>query len=85
MSLESAKAFIERMKTDEEFAKQVGECKDKEARMTLVREAGFDFTAEEIEEAGSQLSAGDLDGASGGSGGCNEGCGVCNWRDIGTL
>lgn len=28
MSLESAKAFVERMKTDEDFGKKINECKD---------------------------------------------------------
>ena len=36
MSIESAKAFIERMKTDEDFAKEVKECKDADVRMTFV-------------------------------------------------
>lgn len=48
MSVESAKACMERIKTDEDFAKKVMECKDAEARIVFVRTAGYDFTAEEF-------------------------------------
>jgi len=48
MSMESAKAFVKRMKIDETFAKEVEECKDAEMRMSYVKKAGFDFTEEEI-------------------------------------
>ena len=51
MSLESAKLFIDRMNTDEDFAKKVTQCKDKKARMSFVREAGFNFTPEMVKEA----------------------------------
>ncbi|MFA7148466.1 MAG: Nif11-like leader peptide family natural product precursor, partial [Syntrophomonadaceae bacterium] len=33
MSIESAKAFVEKIKSDEEFAKKVQGCKDKEERI----------------------------------------------------
>lgn len=48
MSIESAEAFVERMKTDTDFAKQVIACKDTEARRALVKDAGFDFTVDEL-------------------------------------
>ncbi len=48
MSLESARAFIEKMETDHDFAKEVSECKDSELRAELVKKAGFDFTMEEL-------------------------------------
>ncbi|MDW7674570.1 MAG: Nif11-like leader peptide family natural product precursor [Bacillota bacterium] len=65
MSVESAKQFLERMKTDEEFAKKVMGCKDAEERMAVVAEAGFDFTAEEVNEVGGELSDSDLDAVAG--------------------
>ena len=61
MSVESAKAFIKKVKNDEDFSKKVKECKDAEGRMALVKEAGFDFTAAEIKEVGGELSDSELD------------------------
>lgn len=67
MSIESAKAFIERLKTDEEFSAKVRECQNPEARRAFVMKAGFDFTAEEIKNVGeTQLSDGELDEVAGG-------------------
>lgn len=66
MSIESAKACIERMKTDEAFAKKVGECKDTDARMAFVRAAGYDFTPEEVRTQTGELTDGELDGVAGG-------------------
>lgn len=66
MSMEDAKSFIERMKTDEEFAKKVTAAKDAEERMAVAREAGFNFTTSEINEAAGELSEGDLDIVAGG-------------------
>jgi predicted ribosomally synthesized peptide with nif11-like leader len=60
MSIESAKAFIERMKTDSEFASKVTACVDAQARMALVRAAGFDFTAQEIGGLRQELTDEDL-------------------------
>ncbi|MBW4054613.1 MAG: Nif11-like leader peptide family natural product precursor [Proteobacteria bacterium] len=68
MSIESAQAFIERMKSDEEFAKNVTECKDSEARMSYVKEAGFEFTLEEVKAVSSELTDDVLDNVVGGSG-----------------
>ncbi|MFZ4625007.1 MAG: Nif11-like leader peptide family natural product precursor, partial [Rhodoferax sp.] len=48
MSIESAKAFIERMKTDRDFAGKVNASADARSRMAFVKAAGFDFTGEEI-------------------------------------
>ncbi|MBW4055855.1 MAG: Nif11-like leader peptide family natural product precursor [Proteobacteria bacterium] len=67
MSIESAQAFLERMKTDEEFAKNVTEYKDFEASMSYVKEAGFEFTLEEVKALTSELTDEMLDQVSGGS------------------
>jgi predicted ribosomally synthesized peptide with nif11-like leader len=48
MSIESAKAFLERLQNDEDFRKAVGEIATAEERMEFVKGAGFDFTKEEI-------------------------------------
>jgi predicted ribosomally synthesized peptide with nif11-like leader len=68
MSIEAAKSFIERMKTDEEFAKKVTACKDIEERKTLIQQAGFDFTASEFKEVSQVLSDDDLENVAGGGG-----------------
>lgn len=48
MSIESAKAFIERVKTDKEFAEKLNACKDWEIVRHLITSEGFDFTREEL-------------------------------------
>ena len=67
MSMESAKLFIARMKSDEDFSRQVRDCKDAETRMAFVRQEGFDFTAAEIRQAGEELSDSELDEVAGGT------------------
>lgn len=67
MSMESAKAFVERMKTDADFAQRVTACKSPESRIQLAKAEGFDFTSEEVKEASEELSEDDLELVSGGS------------------
>jgi predicted ribosomally synthesized peptide with nif11-like leader len=64
--MESAKAFVERMNTDEDFKTKITELKDAEARMKYVKVAGFTFTAEDIELVTSEVNDGDLEGIAGG-------------------
>lgn len=66
MSVESAKAYMERIKTDEDFAKKVMECKDQEARMAFVQAAGFDFTSDEIPPLLGELQDDELSNVAGG-------------------
>ncbi len=62
MSVESAKAFVERMQSDEAFAKRVAEAESKEDRWVIVKAEGFDFTKDEIEGSTGELSDAELDG-----------------------
>ncbi len=74
MSIESAKAFLERMKTDEDFRNSVGEIGTAEERLEYVKKAGFDFTKDEIANLKDELSDDDMDNISGGilvDGHCN--------------
>jgi predicted ribosomally synthesized peptide with nif11-like leader len=48
MSQKAAKAFFEKIKTDENFRKMVMATDDDAARMKLIRAKGFDCTLEEI-------------------------------------
>lgn len=61
MSMESAKAFIERMKTDEDFAKKIMAENNNDDRMALASREGFIFTKDEIGENSQQLSDTELD------------------------
>jgi predicted ribosomally synthesized peptide with nif11-like leader len=66
MSIESAKAFLEKIKNDEDFRNSVGEITTTEQRMEFVKKAGFDFTKEEIEKFTSELSDEELENVAGG-------------------
>ena len=66
MSIESAKSYIERMKTDKEFAQKVIGCKDAEARTAFVKACGFDFTINELREETMELTDNDIEFISGG-------------------
>jgi predicted ribosomally synthesized peptide with nif11-like leader len=67
MSSESAKAFVEKMKTDADFAKKVMECKGKEAREAFVKNAGFDFSVEDLKTSKAELTDEELELVAGGS------------------
>lgn len=67
MSLQAAKAFIERMKTDEDFRKRVTECKDAETRQACVFKEGFDFTKEELKSVKAELGDDELQRVAGGA------------------
>ena len=72
MSLESAKAFLEKMKTDEVFREKIGKLEDKTERGKLVEAEGFDFTKEEIMKVKGELTEEDLEKL--------DGAGIC-WSD----
>jgi predicted ribosomally synthesized peptide with nif11-like leader len=67
MSIEYARLFIDRMKTDEDFAKQILNCENVENRMSIIKQEGFDFVAEEIPKAIGFIGANTSDGATRGS------------------
>ena len=66
MSMESARAFIERMKADEEFAKKIMAETTAESRISLARGEGFNFTAEEIVSCSGELTDDILEDVTGG-------------------
>ncbi|MCP4292045.1 MAG: Nif11-like leader peptide family natural product precursor [bacterium] len=66
MSFESAKAFVERMKNDENFRKECSGKSSPEDRMKFVKESGFDFSREDMDQVTSALSDDELERASGG-------------------
>lgn len=54
MSIESAKAFYQRVTTDEAFQTQLQSAASEE-RTVIIQEAGYDFTPEEWETATAQV------------------------------
>jgi predicted ribosomally synthesized peptide with nif11-like leader len=65
MSEDQAKAFVEKMKSDEAFRAKVMAEEDVEARMALIVAEGFDCSAEEI-GALQELGEAELSGVVGG-------------------
>ena len=75
MSIESARLFMARMRTDEDFARKINSCKDFGTRWALIRADGFDFTAEEIHAVQDGLRDDELEQVSGGRK-------SVDWKDI---
>ncbi|MCP4630874.1 MAG: Nif11-like leader peptide family natural product precursor [bacterium] len=67
MSTKSAKAFIERVKIDEDFRKILEGMESAEERMKFAKAQGFDFTKDEINELRDTLTDQELDMVTGGS------------------
>ncbi|HHE31149.1 MAG TPA: Nif11-like leader peptide family natural product precursor [Chlorobaculum parvum] len=51
MPKSSAIDFLEKMKSDSELADKVNNAENKEIRWKIIRDAGFDFTREELDHA----------------------------------
>ena len=71
MSVEQAKAFMEKLDSDKTFLTQIARANSDEARLQLAQEAGFDFTAEEFASAmelpgNDELSDDELEAVAGG-------------------
>jgi predicted ribosomally synthesized peptide with nif11-like leader len=56
MSIESARAFVERMRRDLEFKKQILAAESAAKRHELIKSAGFDFDRMHLESLVSELS-----------------------------
>jgi predicted ribosomally synthesized peptide with nif11-like leader len=50
MSVEHAKAFIEKMKTEEAFRERIMAIENQNERMAAISAEGFDFTQQELDE-----------------------------------
>ena len=59
MTIESAKAFYQRMTKDDIFRTPFEEASNKEERQQLIKDAGYDFTADEWQEAVIEIQAAD--------------------------
>jgi len=67
MSVDQARAFIEKMKSDEAFRDRIMAIEAVDARLAAASDAGFEFTEAEVKEVQSELSDDDLDQAPGGA------------------
>ena len=65
MSLDQARAFLEKMKSDEAFRNGIVAIEDVDARLVAASEAGFEFTEDELKEVQRELSDDELDQAAG--------------------
>ena len=72
MSMESAKAFVERVKTDKEFAKWVAGAASREERAGIAKSEGFDFTQEDLKSVTGELSVEELEAVAGGGQWCGK-------------
>jgi predicted ribosomally synthesized peptide with nif11-like leader len=68
MSLDQARLFIEKMKSDEAFAKRVMVIEDVAARLACIQSEGFACNEAEIKEVSGELTDAELDSAAGGFG-----------------
>ena len=66
MSVDQARAFIEKMKSDGAFRDRIMAIEAVDARLAAARDAGFVFTEAEINEVKSELNDEELDRAAGG-------------------
>jgi predicted ribosomally synthesized peptide with nif11-like leader len=67
MSIESAKAYFERLKKDNDFAKKLSCLNNLEEKLTFIKSEGFDFTRDEISKLTVGLSESELDNVSAGA------------------
>ena len=70
MSLDQAKAFIEKMKSDEAFRNRITAIEGVDARLAAARDAGFQVTEAEVKEVQSELTYDELDQVAGGETAC---------------
>ena len=61
MSIQSAKAFLELIKKNEELAKRLSECKTIKEKTLFAKSEGFDFTEQEFKDAINGLNQMDFD------------------------
>ena len=66
MSIESARAFLERILSDTDFASQMADAASPEERRKLALSFGFDFSSEELGAVTKDLTDEELDQISAG-------------------
>jgi predicted ribosomally synthesized peptide with nif11-like leader len=67
MAIGSARDFLTKVRKDAEFCQRLRDCKSRAEQSEFVRQAGFQFSREEIRAASGELEDADLDMISGGA------------------
>ncbi len=76
MSIQSARDFLAKVASDEQFRCGLTACKPGAEQQKYAQAAGFDFTSEEINTVRSEIQDADLDVVSGGCCGAEGGGGA---------
>ena len=66
MSEEQLKAFVEKVKGDASLKQKLNDAGDADAVFAIAKEAGFMISADDLENAQSEVSDAELEGAAGG-------------------
>ena len=66
MSEEQLKAFLEKVKADTSLQEKLKAAADSDAVLTIAREAGFSISADDLKNAQSEISEGELENVAGG-------------------
>ncbi len=66
MSIENAKAYEERLKSDEDFRKECAKRSSLDDRIEFAKENGFNFSKEELHQVKSALADEELNAVDGG-------------------
>ena len=85
MSEEQLKAFLEKVKADTSLKEQLKAAGDADAVLAIAKEAGFSVSVDDLKNAQSEISDGELEGAAGGADTYEYfGCGSVGVCSIGT-
>lgn len=66
MSVEQARAFIEKVKNDEQLQNRLVEAQDTESKLEITKKEGYEFSVDDYKEAAEELSDADLEQLAGG-------------------
>ncbi|WP_114994714.1 Nif11-like leader peptide family natural product precursor [Synechococcus sp. UW179A] len=67
MSEEQLKAFLEKVKADTSLQEKLKAAADADAVLAIAKEAGFSVSVDDLKNAQSEISDGELEGAAGGA------------------
>ena len=77
MSEEQLKAFLEKVKADTTLQEKLKAAADSDAVLAIAKEAGFSVSVDDLKNAQSEISDGELEGAAGGADFSSDGFPTC--------